>query len=211
MKLFFSAGACSFAPHIILRELDIDFELVSVDTPEQKYGLKATGEFQKVNPGGTIPALVLDSGEVLTECSAILVFLSSIKSESNLFPAPGTFEMIRGLEWLNQIATEWHKQFVFLFWPSLSIEMQEKLLNTARLKLERLNEILKGKDFIFDDNFSIIDAYLLVALGWIDWADPKEELKVSNYSEVNRYVNQLNERPSVIEALKYEANQFEGN
>ena len=115
MKLFYSNGACSLAPHIILRELGLDFELNSVDTPEQKYGLKATGEFQKVNPGGKIPALVLDNGEIITECSAILVYLADLNPELNLFPREGSFERIRGLEWLNQIATEWHKQFVFLF------------------------------------------------------------------------------------------------
>ncbi|MBT5717794.1 MAG: glutathione transferase GstA, partial [Opitutae bacterium] len=176
MKLFFSKGACSLAPHIILRELGLDFELVTVDTPEQKYGLKATGEFQKINPGGKIPALVLDNGEIITECSAILIYLADLNPDLNLFPKEGTFERYRGLEWLNQIATEWHKQFVFLFWPTISTEMQQSLLNTAKEKLTKLNNEMKGRDYIYGDSFSIIDAYMFVCLDWLNWVDPKDTL-----------------------------------
>ena len=208
MKLFFSKGACSFAPHVILRELGLDFELITVDTPTQKYGLKATGEFQKVNPGGKIPALVLDNGEVLSECSAILIYLADLKPELNLFPAPNSFERIRGLEWLNQIATEWHKQFVFLFWPTISEQMQTRLLETAKEKLEKLNKEMIGKDFVFGDRFTIVDAYMYVALGWLDYVDPEDKLKVANYSELGRYIDTLSKRASISKSLEYEENQF---
>lgn len=209
MKLYFSKGACSFAPHVILRELGIDFELITVDTPTQKYGLKASGEFQKVNPGGKIPALVLDNGEVLTECSTILVYLADLKPELNLFPRPNSFERFRGLEWLNHIATEWHKQFVFLFWPTISEQMQLRLLDTAKEKLEKLNHQMLGKDFVFGDKFSIIDAYMYVALGWLDYVDPNDKLKVANYPELKRYIENLSKRTSFLDALKYEENQFD--
>ena len=113
------------------------------------------------------------------------------------------------LEWLNHIATEWHKQFVFLFWPTISEQMQLRLLDTAKEKLEKLNHQMLGKDFVFGDKFSIIDAYMYVALGWLDYVDPNDKLKVANYPELKRYIENLSKRTSFLDALKYEENQFD--
>ena len=59
--------------------------------------------------------------------------------------------------------------------------MQQTLLETAREKLERLNTDLQGKDYLFKNAFSIIDAYMFVCLDWLNWVDPKDELKIIDY------------------------------
>ena len=64
MKLYYSPGACSLSPHIVLRELGHAFELEQVDLGTKKTASGA--DFLKVNPKGYVPALVLDNGEVLT-------------------------------------------------------------------------------------------------------------------------------------------------
>ena len=64
MKLYFSPGACSLAPHIILRELGVEFELVQVDLFSKK--TEFGDDFFEISPHGRVPALQLDGQEVLT-------------------------------------------------------------------------------------------------------------------------------------------------
>jgi glutathione S-transferase len=58
-----------------------------------------------------------------------------------------------------------------------------------------------GKDFVFEDRFTIVDAYMYVALGWLDYVDPADKLKVANYSELGRYIETLSKRASISKVL----------
>ena len=110
MLLYYSPGACSLAPHIVAREAGVadrtrQGRSSNEDSPKQG------DDFLKINPKGSIPALVLDDGTVLTEGAVICQFLADLAPEARLLPATGTFERYRALEWLNFIATELHKGF----------------------------------------------------------------------------------------------------
>ncbi|EQD33069.1 Glutathione S-transferase domain protein, partial [mine drainage metagenome] len=50
MKLYFSPGACSLSPHIVLHELGLSFEPVQVDLSSKK--TKDGSDFRKINPKG---------------------------------------------------------------------------------------------------------------------------------------------------------------
>ena len=85
MKLYYSPGACSLSPHVVLREAGLPFTLEQVDL-----GKKTTasgGDFFQVNPHGYVPALQLDDGEVLTEGPAIVQFLADQVPAAVLAPA----------------------------------------------------------------------------------------------------------------------------
>ena len=93
MKLYFSPGACSLSPHIALREAGIPFELVKVDLRAKK---TADGrDFTTVNPKGSVPALELDDGQVLTEGPAIVQYIADQKPESGLAPPSGQLRALR--------------------------------------------------------------------------------------------------------------------
>ena len=64
MKLYYSPGACSLSPHIVLREAGYDFELEQVDNREKK--TKTGKDYWQINPKGQVPALMLDNGELVT-------------------------------------------------------------------------------------------------------------------------------------------------
>ena len=73
MLLYYSPGACSLAPHIVVREAGIALDLVRVDL---KANLTEQGDdFLQINAKGSIPELVLDDGTVLTEGAVISQFL----------------------------------------------------------------------------------------------------------------------------------------
>lgn len=75
MKLYYSPGACSLASHIALLEAGLEFELERVDL---KSKLTETGrDFTTINAKGYVPALVLDSEDVVTESAAVLDWIAS--------------------------------------------------------------------------------------------------------------------------------------
>ncbi|MDE2273325.1 MAG: glutathione S-transferase N-terminal domain-containing protein, partial [Gammaproteobacteria bacterium] len=99
MKLYYSPGACSMAPHIVLNELGLPYEAVEVDLKAHK--LVKTGEdYYRINPKGYVPAIRLDDGSLLTEVAAILQYLADRKPETGLLAAPGSMERYRIIEWL---------------------------------------------------------------------------------------------------------------
>jgi len=115
MKLYFSPGACSLAPHIALHEIGVPFDGLRVDLKAHKV---ADGtDYYSVNPKGYVPLLELDTGERLTEAAVILQYIADRKP-GTLAPAFGSIERYRLMEWLNFIATEVHKQFGPLFYPT---------------------------------------------------------------------------------------------
>src|SRR5262249_5779157 len=106
MKLYYSPLACSLADHIALLEAGASFERESVDLRTKRTA--AGADFNDVTRKGYVPALVLDSGEVLTENIAILDWLA------REYPALGVQEDLgrtRVLEALAFISTEVHRNF----------------------------------------------------------------------------------------------------
>ena len=54
MKLYYSPGACSLAPHIAMRELGIPVDLMKVDLKAKQYD---GGDYKQVNGKGYVPAV----------------------------------------------------------------------------------------------------------------------------------------------------------
>src|SRR3712207_2845282 len=104
MKLYYSPGACSLAPHIAAREAGLPLDLVKVDVAAKKTADGA--DYWAVNLKGAVPALELDDGEVLTENAVVLQYLAERAPQSGLLPPAGSMERWRLLELLNFIATE---------------------------------------------------------------------------------------------------------
>ncbi len=109
MKLYFSPGACSLSPHIVLRETGVPFELEQVDLRAKK--TKDGADFLQVNPKGQVPVLALDDGDRLTEGPAIVQYIADKAPGSGLVPPAGSKERYQVQEWLNFITSELHKNF----------------------------------------------------------------------------------------------------
>jgi hypothetical protein len=65
MKLYFSPGACSLSPRIVLMEAGLPFTAEKVDLKSKKTASGA--DYFGINSKGAVPALELDDGQVLTE------------------------------------------------------------------------------------------------------------------------------------------------
>ena len=162
MKLYYSRGACSQAPHIILHETGVPHDSVSVDLKAKR--LEDGSDYLTINPKGAVPALELDNGEVLTENAVILQYIADQAPGWHLIPPYGTIERYRVLEWLNYIATELHKGFVPLFHPG-DVPRDHAMAGIAA-KFDYVEAELGAGPFLAGEDFSVADAYLFVVLGW---------------------------------------------
>lgn len=115
MKLYFAPGACSLAAHILIEETGLPCTLERVDLASHK--TEHGDDYNRINPNGYVPALALESGELITEASVVLQYLSDQKKDRHLMAEAGTMERYRQMEWLGFIATEIHKQFSPFFRP----------------------------------------------------------------------------------------------
>lgn len=198
MKLYYSPGACSLAPHIVLREAGHAFNLVKVDIPNKK--TEHGDDYWKINPKGYVPALVLDSGEVLTEVGVVCQYLADQKPGSGLAPQAGTMARYHLMEWLNFVATEVHKQIGALFNPKMTPEMKEVQLGVIERRLNALEKMLGGKDYLMGEKFSVADAYLFTVLNWTRI----HKIDMGKWPQLQAFMARVADRPQVKEAMKAE-------
>lgn len=195
MKLYYSPGACSLAPHIVLREAGLPFELekVNLGTKQTETG----ADYRAINPKGYVPTLQLDNGEVLTEASVVMQYLADQAPEKQLLPAAGTMERYRVVEWLNFISTEVHKSLGMLFKPGLPEETKQMMLALAGTRLDLVEKQLQGRDYLTGNQFTVADAYLSTVLGWSRLL----RFDLARWPTVQAYLQRVAARPAVQAAM----------
>ena len=198
MKLYYSPGACSLAPHMALREAGLVFELEQVDLGTRK---TATGaDFTAINPKGYVPCLQLDNGAILTECAVLLQWIADQKPALGLIPAAGSFERYQVLEVLNFIATELHKGFGPLFNPEFPEAGRKIAIDNLGKRLDLLDRELARRQFVCGDRFTVADCYLATILGWARFV----KLDLAPWPNLTGYLERVRARPAVQETFKAE-------
>lgn len=198
MKLYYSPGACSLSPHIVARELGLAVSLEKVDTGTKT--IQVEGDFYEVNPKGYVPALRLDSGEVLTEGPAIVQYIADQKPEAGLVPRAGSLERYRLQEMLGYINSEIHKSYSPLFNPKVSPEVAEERKQYLKKRYKLVEERLAGRDYLFGDQFTAADAYLFTVTNWAGYV----KLDLSEFPNLMAFQKRVAARPAVREAMKAE-------
>lgn len=192
LKLYYSPGACSLSPHIALLELGLPHEHEKVDL--KKKTTESGQDYMKVNPKGSVPALEVAPGDVLTEGPAILAYLTSQKP--GLTPEPGSREYFHYLEWVTFINSEIHKAFGPLFHGG-----DDKARQNLEKKLALAAELLGDRQHLAGDSFSAADGYLYVVLRWADKFD------ITLPPALQAFRDRVDARPKVQQALKSEGLQ----
>ena len=197
MKLYYSPGACSLSPHIALLEAGLPYDLVKVDLRAKK--LENGDDYLKVNPKGQVPALALDSGELVTE-GPVIVQMIADKAGKNLAPARDSAERYKLLEWLNYITGELHKNFGPMFSPVLADEAKAFFKDRVMGKFKYVDSQLAGRDYLMGQHFTVADGYLFTMLTWAD----RMKFDLSAFPNLLAYKTRVAARPKVQEALTKE-------
>jgi len=195
MKLYYAPGACSLSPHIALLEAGLPYDLVKVDLRAKK--LENGDDYLKINPKGQVPALALDSGELITEGPVIVQMIADKVPAKNLAPARDSAERYKLQEWLTYINGELHKNIGPLFNPALSDEAKAVFKDRAMGKFKYLDSQLASREYLMGKQFTVADAYLFVMLRWADGM----KFDLSGLNNLLAYKDRVAARPKVDEAL----------
>ena len=197
MELYFAPLACSLATRISLYEVGApagNARFTQVDTRAKR--LADGGDFLAVNPMGQVPVLRTDTGESLTENTAVLQYVADRFPEAKLVP-DGTLARARLREWLGFIGTELHKA---VFVPLLDAKAPDAVKAYAReklaLRMAVLEKHLAGREYLLEA-FSVADAYLTTILNWT----AATAVKLDEWPAVQEYHRRMLKRPSVARAF----------
>lgn len=197
LTLYYSPGACSQAPHILLHETGLEHDAVQVDLKAKK--LEDGSDYLSVNPKGAVPAIQLDSGELLTENAVILQYLGDRASWPEVFPPLGQFRRYRVLELVNFITTELHKRFSYLFNREATDEFKQFVIRDLSKKLDWINDRLGAGPFLMGEELTLPDPYLFVITGWAE-----KMIGLDRWPNLRAFRERMMQRDSVRNVLRFE-------
>ena len=198
MILYYSPGACSQAPHILLHEIGLSHDARRVDLKDKL--LEDGSVYLDINPKGAVPALQLENGEVLTENAVILQYLGDRSAASDVLPPLGNFSRYRVLELVNFITTELHKRFGFLFSPDATDEMKQLVARELGDKLDFIDHLIGDGPFLMGHDLTLPDPYLFVITGWAE----KILGGLDRWPNLRAFRERMLQRPSVRNVLQFE-------
>jgi glutathione S-transferase len=198
MKLYYSPGACSLSPHIVLRESGLKFEPVLASTKTHK--LADGTDYYTINPKGYVPTLELDNGERLTEGPAIVQYIADQAPAKQLAPANGTMARYRLQEWLNFVTSELHKTYSPMFNPAVPEEYKTIARDKLADRYRWVDAQLEGSSYLMGDAFSVADAYLFTITNWAKHVG----VDLAPLKNVGAFMQRVAARPAVQEAMKAE-------
>ena len=197
MKLYYAPGACSQAPHILLHEIGLDHDAAKVDLRNKT--LEDGSSYLDINPKGSVPALELNNGEVLTENAVILQYLGDRSSATDVLPSTGSFRRYRVLEEVNFITTELHKRFSFLFARDATDEFKQFVTQGLGQKLDYIDQKLGRGPFLMGDELTLPDPYLFVMTSWAE-----KMIGLDRWPNLAAFRGRMLQRPSVRNVLRFE-------
>ena len=199
MKLYYSPGACSLSPHIALLEAGLPYDLVKVDLRAKK--LENGDDYLKVNPKGQVPALALDSGELVTEGPVIVQMIADKAAGKNLAPGPRPAPSATSC-WSGSTSSppSCTRTSARMFSPVLADDAKAFFKDRVMGKFKYVDSELAGRDYLMGKQFTVADGYLFTMLSWAD----RLKFDLSALPNLLAYKARVAARPKVQEALTKE-------
>ncbi|HLL10970.1 MAG TPA: glutathione S-transferase family protein [Rubrivivax sp.] len=208
ITLHYYPSNASFAPHVVLHELGIEFELALVD---REAGAHKRAEYLKLNPNGLIPVLV-DGDNVLYEAAAICLHLADTHPQAGLAPALGSPERAQMYKWVIWLTNTMQAMLIHYFYPDRMVapgnaEGAEQVKVQARAKLgEHLSQVDAqlaghGGPWLLGSQYTIADPICFMLCRWTRGFITRP---ARDYEHIGPYMKRVLERPAVQRAVATE-------
>ena len=171
MKLFNSVGPNPKVVRMYMAERGIEVDLQEIDLMA---GENRQSDYLKINPGGQLPALELDNGDIIAEIICICEYLDDRDGGSSLI---GTTPEERAetrmwarridLGILEPLANGFRYaegEPIFKDRMTLIPHAAADLKALAQEKITWLDDLMNGKEFVCGDRFTLADILLFVFL-----------------------------------------------
>jgi glutathione S-transferase len=207
ITLHYYPGNASLAPHMLLEELGVPFELALVDRANAAH---KSAEYLKLNPNGKIPVLV-DGDLVLFETAAICLHLVDTHPDARLAPPLATPERAHFYKWLIWSTNTLQAMLMHFVYPERLVD-EGNTSGAAQVKahaeaqiggmLDLLDRELAShrKPWLLGDAYSAVDPYVLMLGRWTrSFARPARSLP-----NLRPYLQRVLARPAVQRAFATE-------
>jgi glutathione S-transferase len=206
-KLFYYPRNASWAPHLLLREMGLDYELVLVD---RKTNAHKSVEYLLLNPSGRIPTLV-DQDLVVYESAAICLYLCEQQQSLGLMPPLGSPLRATFYQWLFYLNATLQPELMVYFYPqkhSLGNEL-ESIVSAQEARVTEMfaliDKELEGKKFLVGDSISACDYFLFMLSHWASgFSRPP-----LSFTHLGAYLRLIAQRDAVISVCKTEGTSLE--
>ena len=208
ITLHYHPSNASFAPHILLREIGVPFELALVDRAQQAHKSPA---YLKLNPNGLIPVLV-DGDLVLYETAAICLHLADTHPQAALTPAVGSAERAHFYKWLVWLTNALQTSLIAYFYPERWVDeghaesaAQVKAHAQAHIDtlLQQIDDQLAahGGPWLLGEHYSAVDPYAFMLCRWTRGFSDKP---ARAFTHIGPYLQRVLARPAVQQAIAVE-------
>lgn len=197
--LYQTPGACSLAPLIALHVTGIPHDVIVVDVLAHK--LADGSDYYAINAKGSVPTLRTEHGDILTEVSVLLQYISDLAPAAGLIPADG-IDHYRQLELMNFVATEIHKGFPppKVFFPDFPVDAWNFAAEKFRQKLAYIAGVLGDQSYLTGDALTAADIYLYTILRSV----VRYDFDISAWPALVSYVERLPGHPAIKAAISEE-------
>jgi GST-like protein len=173
LKIFGALGSGSVAIEATLTLLGIQHELTEAVTWEHETGRKLV---ETVNPLRQVPALVLPSGEVMTESAAILIYLADLHPQARLAPGPGDPMRAQYLRWMTYVSAAIYALGWIMDDPTRIVASEQQAPHVINRVRDRRAECWRMMDeqitpgrYILGNELSALDLYVTVVSRFGPW------------------------------------------
>ncbi|QBG35401.1 glutathione S-transferase family protein [Litorilituus sediminis] len=202
-QLYYYPLNASMAPHFMLEELNVEFELIKVD---RKNNAQKSKDYLALNPAGRIPTLI-DNGQAIFESPAICIHLAESNPQANLIPAIGSPNRALFFQWMMYLTNTVQAELMIYFYPQKHSADETNIAGMVAVQEKRITEMLalldnelEGKDYLVGDSISACDFFLFMLAVW---ADEFKKPPLA-YTHLSRYLRKLAQRESIIQVCKKE-------
>ena len=203
--LYWDVGAASRAPHVLLAELGVPFELRRVDLDKNE---QHSDWYKRVNPHARIPALSFD-GQAIYETVAIMLTLTERHPDSGASVQPNDSLRPRFLQFMTYLTNTVQEALLHVVYPHYYATNEPLALDSVKLSAEQrlstiwafLNRELAPGPYLLGGRFSAADILLTLFAKWSGRMNPPAD----SFENLKRCMDLVEGRPSYQRALEREA------